>query len=93
MINILDFFILLLYIAVIVLVVVLIALAIKIIGTLNKVDKVVDDISVKSSKLDGLFNFVDGTTDALVNVSDTIITFIADTINNIFNRKKVKKDE
>ena len=91
MISILDFFILLLYIAVIVLVVALIILVVKAIGTLNKVDKVVDDISVKSSKLDGLFNIVDNTTDALVNVSDTIITFIADTINNIFKRKKDKK--
>ena len=93
MINILDFFILLLYIALIILVITLIVLVVKAISTLNKVDKVVDDISHKSSKLDGLFNFIDGTTDALVNVSDTIISFIADTINNIFNRRKVKKDE
>lgn len=92
MINILDLFIILLYISLIVLVISLIVLILKGVQTLNKVDKLVDDINMKSSKLDGLFNIVDGTTDALSNISDTIVTFIADTIMNIFNRKKGKNE-
>ena len=93
MINALDFMGIIFYIALIVLVIVLIVLAIRAIQTLNKVDKVVDDISNKSSKLDGLFNIIDTTTDAVVGISDTLVSLIANGIENLFNRKRVKKDE
>ena len=93
MINVMDFMGVLFYIALIVLVIVLIVLAVRAIQTLNKVDKVVDDISNKSSKLDGLFNIIDTTTDAVVGISDTIVSAVALGIENLFNRRKGKKDE
>lgn len=87
MINILDLFVIILYIALIVLVISLTVFILKGIQTLNKVDKLVDDMTVKSSKLNGVFNFIDGTTDALANVSDTIVNFVADAITKIFRKK------
>ena len=87
MINIFDLCVVLLYISLITLIVLLIIFIAKAIQTLNKVDKLVDDINVKSSKLNGVFNFIDGTTDALANVSDVIVTFIADAITGIFRKK------
>ncbi len=93
MINVVDFLGILFYIALIVLVVVLIVLVVKAIQTLNKVDKTLDDINEKSSKLDGLFHIIDNTTDVVVGISDSIVSFVASGIENLINRKKVKKDE
>lgn len=92
-INILEFISILFYIALIILVVVLIVFVIKAIGTLSKVDKVVDDISIKSSKLDGLFNIVDATTDVVAGFSDSIVNVISSGVERLFNRKKENKNE
>ena len=81
------------YIALIILVIVLIVLGIRAIQTLNKVDKIVDDISYKSSKLDGVFNIIDTTTDVVSNFSDTVVNGIAGGIEKIFTRKKENKNE
>lgn len=93
MINLVELMGILFYISLIVLVVVLIVLVIKAIKTLGKVDKTLDDINEKSSKLDGLFHIIDNTTDVVVGVSDTIVSFVAGSIENLINRKKAKKDE
>ncbi len=93
MINIMDLMNVIFYIALIVLVIALIVLVFRALKTLNKVDRTLDDLNEKSSKLDGLFHIIDSTTDAVVGVSDRIISFIAGSIENLINRKKVKKDE
>ena len=92
MISVMDFVSIIFYIALIVLIVVLIILAIRAIQTLNKVDKTLDDINIKSSKLDGVFNIIVGATDAVVGLSDTLVSALANGIEKLF-RKKVKKDE
>ena len=58
-----------LYILAAVLLVVLIILALKSIKTLKKVDEVIDDVNQKSAKLNGVFNIIDNTTDAIATVS------------------------
>lgn len=93
MINVMELLGILFYLALLVLIVLLIVLVVKALGTLNKIDKVVDDISVKSSKLDGLFNFIDSTTDTIVGISDRFVSFIANGVENLFTRKRGKKDE
>lgn len=93
MINVMDFVSIIFYIALIVLVIVLIILGIRAIQTLNKVDQTLDDIKIKSSKLDGVFNIIDGATDAVVGISDTLTSALASGIEKIFSRKRVKKDE
>jgi len=93
MISLVDFMGMLFYIALIVLIIFLIVLVIRAIKTLGKVDKTLDDIQEKSSKLDGVFHIIDNTTDVVVGLSDTIVSFVANGIENLVNRKKVKKDE
>ncbi len=93
MINIMDVMSIFFYIVLIILIIVLIVLGIKAIGTLNKIDKVVDDITVKSSKLNGVFNFIDGATDVVASFSDTVVSAISGGIEKVFSRKKEDKDE
>jgi len=93
MISLVDFMGMLFYIALIVLIIFLIVLVIRAIKTLGKVDKTLDDSQEKSSKLDGVFHIIDNTTDVVVGLSDTIVSFVANGIENLVNRKKVKKDE
>lgn len=92
MINIDELFQIVLNILLVVLVVSLIVLVVNAIKTLNKVDSLVDDLSVKSSKLDGLFNVVDTATDTVVSFSDNIVSFIASSLAKVFKRKR-DKDE
>jgi len=93
MVNLVELMGILFYISLIVLVVVLIVLVIRAIKTLGKVDKTLDDIQEKSSKLDGVFHIIDNTTDVVVGISDSIVSFVASGLENLVNRKKVKKDE
>lgn len=88
MINITEFFSCMFYILLMILVITLIVFVINAIKTLGKVDKLVDDISLKSSKLNGVFTIIDGATDAVVGFSDNIVGFFTSGLNKIFNRKK-----
>ena len=93
MIDVVDFMNVMFYMTLIVLVIALIVLVIKAINTLGKVDRTLDDINEKSSKLDGMFHIIDSTTDAVVGLSDRIVSFIAGSIEGLLTRKKGKKDE
>ena len=76
-----------------ILLIVLIILCLKVIGTLKKVDKVVDDVENKVGKLDGVFSIIDKSTDAVSLVSDKIIDFVSSAVMKIFSRKTNKKEE
>jgi len=93
MVNLVDLMGIVFYIALIVLIIFLIVLVFRAIKTLGKVDKTLDDIQEKSSKLDGVFHIIDNTTDVVVGISDCIVSFVASGLENLVNRKKVKKDE
>lgn len=90
-----EIFPVILYGLLIVLVVSLIVLVIKLIKTLKKVDEVVDDVNLKVKKLDGIFNIIDVTADALSNFTDKFSFILTSAISSIFNRKKKesKKEE
>lgn len=76
-----------------ILLIVLIILCLKIMGTLRKVDRVVDDVENKVGKLDGVFSIIDRSTDAVSMVSDKVIDFVSSAIMKIFSKKKKKKEE
>ena len=84
-----SFFHIVIYILCIILLIVLIFLFVKLIFTLNKVDKLIDDISEKSKKIDGAFNLVDRVTDTVASVSDKFTGVIFNAITGL--SKKVKK--
>ena len=71
--------------------VMLIILAFKLIKTVDKVNRIADDIEGKVSSLDVMFSIIDVVTDKLSTVNDFLVYKIVDLINAIFNRKKRKK--
>ncbi len=93
MIDVNAFMLMILYMSLIILVVMLIVIAYRTIKVMKKVDQIIDDISIKSSKLNGVFNIIDTATDTVVQMNDTIVSFITSGIERLFNRKREKKDE
>lgn len=79
-----------LYILGSILLVVLIVLGIKLIITMNKIEKVVDDINNKVKSLNGLFSMIDYTTDKLALISDRVVDVVSSIIKRIFVRKEEK---
>lgn len=79
----------------IILVLVLIILVIKVIKTLKNVNVVVEDLNSKIKTLDGLFNAIDTTTEALSNIGDKVSGVISNGLNTIlsFRKNKDKKEE
>ena len=82
-----------LYILGAVLLVALIILVIKCMGTLKRINTVVDDVSEKAGKLNGVFDIIDSTTDVITSISDKAIDLISGMITGLFSRKKRKKVE
>lgn len=73
-----------------ILLVILIILAYRLIKTLDKVDRVVDDVNTKSRKLNGVFDIIDNTADGLSHISDSLVNMIANTINSFFKKNNKK---
>lgn len=71
-----------------ILLVVLIILCVKLIVTMNKIENLVDDISVKIKSLNGLFSIIDTTTDKLALLSDRVVDVVASIIRKIFKKKE-----
>lgn len=87
-INLNEFLNILLYVSLIVLVIIFIILGIRLIKTLNKVDKVIDDVNGKMNKVNGVFDIIDKTTDYAASISDKIISAISNFINVLLRKKK-----
>ena len=81
------------YILLIVLLIIGIILGIRSIQTLNKVDKVVDDVNDKVQSLNGFFNLIDYTTDKIVSVTDRVVDGVSGFLGSIFRRNKKYDDE
>ena len=92
MIDINQFFTIILYTLGSILLVVLIILGIKLIKTVNKVNDVVDDIDTKQKKLNGIFDVIDAATDTLSIVSDKVVGTIVNGLVGLFSRKKKDKN-
>lgn len=84
---------LVIYILLIILLVVGIILGIRSIQTLNKVDKVVDDVNDKVQSLNGFFNLVDFTTDKIVSITDKVVEGVSGLIGGVFRKINKKEEE
>ncbi len=89
----LDFLPIIIYVLLIIILLIGIVLAIKFLITLDKVEKVVDNVNDKVRALDGLFHIIDTTTDRVVLVTDKVIEGITSLIANLFVSKKSKKEK
>lgn len=79
-----------LYILGSVLLVALIVLTIKLIITMNKVEKVVDNITVKVKTLDELFNVIGLVTGKFTAITDRIVDSVALLVEKVFKGKEDK---
>ena len=84
-----DLLVVLLYEFLVILVIVLIVLGIKLIKTLKKVDVMIDDININMSKLDGVFDIIDVTSDYAESISSKILGILSNALN-VFTNKKGK---
>lgn len=86
----LEFLPIIIYILLIIILLIGIVLAIKCLITLDKVEKVVDNVNEKVKALDGLFHIIDSTTDRIVLITDKVIEGITSLIASLFTSKKTK---
>jgi uncharacterized protein YoxC len=82
-----------LYIVLIILVIFAIYFIIRLLRTLDKVDNLLDDVSRKLIKMDGLFELIDHTTDYAANLSDKVVTALSNVVNFVLRRKKKGKSD
>ena len=82
-----------LYISLIILVIFAIYFIIRLLRTLNRVDYILDDVTKKLIKMDGLFDLIDHTTDYAANLSDKVVSLLSNVVNSVLRRKKGKSDE
>ncbi|MBQ9072044.1 MAG: hypothetical protein IJY25_02690 [Bacilli bacterium] len=88
MVNVNDLLSLFIYAALLTLIIIFIILGIKLIRTLKKVDSIIDDVNVKMTKVNGVFDIIDKTTDYAANISDKVISVISNFINVLLRKKK-----
>lgn len=88
-----ELFPIILYLLGCILLIVLIILGIRLIKTLDRVDTLIDDVNVKSSKLNGVFDIIDHTADALASISDMAIGFITNGVRKMINKKKKEEED
>lgn len=84
---------LLIYLFLIALIIIFIILGIKLIKTLTKIDKLIDDVEDRVHKTDNMFSLIDKTADIASNVSDKIIAGIFNFVSNIFKKKGNDENE
>ena len=89
--DMIAYFPLVLYILGAVLLVILIILGIKLIHTIDKTNKILDDAYDKTRSLNGIFNAIDSITDTLSAISDSMVGAVTSAISKLFDRKKKKK--
>ena len=89
----LKFLPIIIYILLIIILIIGIILSIKLLMTLNKVDKVVEDINNKVQTLNGFFHIIDYTTDKIALTTDKITEGLISFFSKIFKKRKIKKIE
>ncbi len=88
----LHFLPLVIYILLIILLVIGIVLGVKTIITMTKVEKVVDNVNEKVESLNGIFSFIDFTTDKIAGFTDRVVELVGNLFNKFFLKSKGKKD-
>lgn len=88
-----DALTIILYVLGSILLIVLIVLGIKLIGTLNKIENVVDDINNKVQTLNGFFALIDYITDKVSSVGDTLANLVSSVTNKLFKKKESEENE
>lgn len=70
---------------------VVIVLVVKLIGTVERTNALLDDLQEKAQSLDGLFEAIDSVSDTISSVNMKVVTAIAGVVEKIFHKRKKKK--
>lgn len=89
----LHFLPIIIYLLLIIILIIGIILGIKTIITLNKVEKVVDDVNEKVQTLNGFFHIIDYTTDKIALATDKVVEGITGFVSKMLFSKKKKKEK
>ncbi len=81
------------YVLLIILLIVGIILGIRLIGAMDKVDNVLDNIEKKVNSLNGLFNVIDFTTDKISAFTDRVVDAFTGLISRIGRKKKESNED
>ena len=76
-----------------ILLITLIILVVKLISTVDRFNKVLDDVNTKVAKFDNLFNLVDIITDNMAMISDKLVDSISNFIRKILTKKQNRKED
>ena len=79
----------LVFVGLIVLIIALIVLCIKLIGTLTKIDYLVDNVTKKAESLDGLFNVIEMTTNRFGAIGEALTSSMMGLLRKVFNKTDV----
>lgn len=80
------------YMLLIIILIIGIILGIKSIITIEKIEKIVDDVTGKVQSLNGFFSIIDFTTDKIALLTDKTVDLISGIFSKIFYRKKDKEE-
>ena len=89
----LSFLPIVIYALIIIILIVGIILGVKSIRTMNKVEKVVDNVNDKVESLNAVFNVIDFTTDKIASFTDKIVDGVSGLFGKLFTTKKKDKEE
>lgn len=91
----LDFLPIVIYILLIIILIIGIILGVKTIITLEKVEKIVDDVQDKVRTLNGFFHIIDYTTDKIALATDKVVDGISSVFKKLLfsKKKREKRDE
>ncbi len=76
------------YVLLIILLIILIILGIKLIGVINKTDKLIVDVQNKVNSFNGIFKIIDVVGEKLSFGVNTIVDSIINLINKIFRKRR-----
>lgn len=90
----LDFLPIIIYILLIIILIIGIILGVKTIITLEKIEKIVDNVNEKVQTLNGFFHIIDYTTDKIAIATDKVVDGISGLFKKLlFSKKKKDKKE
>lgn len=78
------------YVLLIILLIIGIVLGVRVLGAMDKVDEVLDNVEKKVNSLNGLFGVIDFTTDKISAFSDKVVDIVSSFIGRIGKKKKTK---
>lgn len=88
-----DALLIVLYISLIVFVITLTVFVIKLIGTVNKTNYLLDNLTKKAESLDKLFDIIDFTTNKFNQIGNTIVGYLMGAVSKIFGKKESEEED